>query len=491
MSLALFVTALVGFTPAYCDSSKTFTLANADSFNVGPLLMYVESSHCIANPEDLLSQFGTAATPIVLGAKEKATATISPASRYSECAGDSNAQFTLRFFEEASVDTEVVGSPQRISSVTFALGKNNILDIDNQGPGGFSIVEVGSKSSHATAPSYSIDWQQLQASRRDVVYTKNGQLEATLQCANHSLKACKGALSVSSRWTDGGAGTSTILAKGAYTVPYGKTKSVPLHLTKAGRELLKKVRMAVSTASAKSTASANVALNAKPNGSGPTLSLGTANIPTAAAAIQGAQLSLNVINNSSSTISACLYQQPQNQLPGLYPVVWLSAPLYPGMRRTFAWSNNDYSFVWAQTGLLMPGIIFFPSQLIAANIGDQITFNVNGSGGYAQFGSPTPSPSNNLTINDGANFNLLQYAVGVGLSGSAVYVAQAQPNMAYQFTPASNKIFLFAGNCQTGEVLMNTQTISNAALITYAGQTQATATLQMNGMWNVTMGGGL
>jgi hypothetical protein len=39
--------------------------------------------------------------------------------------------------------------------------------------------------------------------------------------------------------------------------------------------------------------------------------------------------------------------------------------------------------------------------------------------------------------------------------------------------------------------VLDTQTISNAALITYAGQTQATATLQMNGMWNVTMGGGL
>jgi hypothetical protein len=62
--------------------------------------------------------------------------------------------------------------------------------------------------------------------------------------------------------------------------------------------------------------------------------------------------------------------------------------------------------------------------------------------------------------------------------------------MAYRFPLLSNRIYLFAGNCQTGDVL-DTQTISNAALITYAGQTQATATLQMNGMWNVTMGGGL
>jgi hypothetical protein len=239
-----------------------------------------------------------------------------------------------------------------------------------------------------------------------------------------------------------------------------------------------------------STASANVALNAKPNGSGPTLSLGTANIPTLPAAVQGAQLSLNVINNSSSMISACLFQQPQNQLPGLFPVVWLSAPMYPGMRRSFAWSNNDYSFVWAETGWLMPGTTFTPSQVTLANMGDQITFNV-GSGGYGQFFNQTPSvPPNNLTITDGGNMNPGQFAVGVGLSGSPVYVAQAQPNMAYQFTPSSNRIYLFAGNCQTGDVL-DTQTISNAALINYAGQTQATATLQMNGMWNVTMGGGL
>ena len=482
--LALFTAATVASMSAHGDTSKTFSFENADKFNIGPLLMYVESSRCIADPAALLSEFGTPETPRVLGAKEQATTMVSPASDPKECVGDGNARFTLHFFEEASVGVGVTGNPQRISSVTFTLGKNQILDIDNQGPGGFSIADIGSKSTRATEARYSIDWQQLQATRRDVVYTKNGQLQATLQCINHTRKACNGRLSVSPRWADGGAGASTILAKGSYTIPYGKTKSVPLNLTKAGRALLKKVHMAMSTAGA------NVALNAKPNGSGPTLSLGTANIPTLPAAVQGAQLSLNVINNSSSPISACLYQQPPNQQPGVFPVVWLSAPLYPGMRRNFAWSNNDYSFVWAETGGLIPGITFNPSQMTPASIGDQITFSVNGSGGYAQFTNPTPSPSPNLTITDGGNISPGHYAVGVGLSGSPVYVVQAQPNMAYPFAPPSNRIYLFAGNCQTGEVL-NTQTISNAVLITYSGQTQATATLQMNGMWNVTMGGGL
>ena len=487
MSLALLVAAIFGSTSAYCDTSKTFTFENADKFNVGPLLMYVEDSQCIADPAALLSQFGTLEAPRVLGAKAKATAIVSPASGDSECAGDGKARFTLRFFEEASVDTEGVGNPQRISSVTFTLGKHNILDIDNQGPGGFSIVDVGSKTTHATAPSYSIDWQQLQASRRDVVYAKNGQLEATLQCINRTRKACKGTVSVSPRWTEGGTAgswTPAILGKGLYNIPHGKVKTVPLNTTKAGRRLFTREHILASSGS-----SLVVSLNAKPSGGGPMLSLATANIPTLPAAVQGAQLSLNVINNSSSMISACLFQQPQNQLPGLFPVVWLSAPMYPGMRRNFAWSNNDYSFVWAETGWLMPGITFNPSQVTPANIGDQITFNV-GSGGYGQFFNQTPSAPNNLTITDGGNINPGQFAVGVGLSGSPVYVAQAQPNMAYQFPVSSNRIYLFAGNCQTGDVL-DTQTISNAALITYAGQTQATATLQMNGMWNVTMGGGL
>lgn len=484
MSLALFVAAIFGSTSAYCDSSKTFTFENADKFNVGPLLMYVESSHCIADPAALLSQFGTPETPRVLGAKEKATALVSPASGDSECAADSNARFTLRFFEEASVDTKVVGSPQRISSVTFALGKNNILDIDNQGPGGFSIVDVGSKNTQATAPSYSIDWQRLQATRRDVVYTKNGKLEATLQCANQTLKACKGTLSVSSRWTDGGAGgrgASNILAKGAYTIPYGKTKSVPLNLTKAGRALLTKVHMALSTASA------NVALNAKPSGGGPTLSLATANIPTAAAAVQGAQLSLNVINNSFSMTSACLFQQSQQD--GLYPVVWFSRRMYPNTSVRFAWSNNDYSFVWSETGQLVPGVTFSPSQGITAATGNKVTLSV--TDGAAQFDSPTPFPSqpNSLTINSAPNVNPGRYAVGVGLSGSSVYVAQAQPNMAALFSPPSNKVWLFAGDCETGDVL--NEFVPNTVEIVYAGQTQATAILQPDGTWMVRMGGGL
>jgi hypothetical protein len=59
MSLALFVAAIFGSTSAYCDTSKAFSFENQDKFNVGPLLMYVESSHCVADPAALLSQFGT------------------------------------------------------------------------------------------------------------------------------------------------------------------------------------------------------------------------------------------------------------------------------------------------------------------------------------------------------------------------------------------------------------------------------------------------
>lgn len=485
MSMALFVAAIFGSTFAYCDTSKTFSFENQDKFNVGPLRMYVESSHCIADPAALLSEFGTPEAPRVLGAKEKATALVSPASGDIECAGEGIARFTMRFFEDASAGAGVTGNTQRISSVTFALGKNDILDIDNQGPGGFSIGDVGSKKTRATAPSYSIDWQRLQATRRDVVYSKNGKLEATIQCMNQTRKACKGTLRVSSRWDSeeaGANGASAILAKGAYNIPHGTVKTVTLNTTKAGRRLFTREHILAFSGS-----NHDVSLNAKPGGSGPILSLATANIPTLPAAVQGAQLNLNVINNSFSMTSACLFQQSQQV--GIYPVAWFAKRLAPNTSVRFAWSNNDYAFVWSETGQLVPGVTFSPSQIIPAAIGSKATLSV--TNGAAQFDSPTPFPSqpNSLTVNSAPNVNPGRYAVGVGLSGSPIYVAQAQPNMTALFSPPSNKVWLFAGNCETGEVL--DEFVPNAVEIAYAGQTQATAILQPDGTWMVRMGGGL
>ena len=217
------------------------------------------------------------------------------------------------------------------------------------------------------------------------------------------------------------------------------------------------------------------------------LSLATANIPTLPAAVQGAQLNLNVINNSSSPTSACLFQQSQQE--GLYPVVWFSRHMYPNSSVRFAWSDNDYSFVWSETGQLVPGVTFSPSQGIPAAIGSKVTLSV--TNGAAQFDSPTPYPSqpNSLTVNSAPNVNPGRYAVGVGLSGSSIYIAQAQPNMAALFSPPSNKVWLFAGDCETGDVL--DEFLPNAVEIDYAGQTQANAILQPDGTWMVRMGGGL
>ncbi len=475
LSLALFAAAIFGTTSAHSDTSKTFSFEDKDKFNVGPLHMYVESSRCIANPEAILSQFGTLETPRILEPKERAKAVVSPASGAgSECAGDGAARFTLRFFETTSGDEQAENndSLNRTTSVTFTLGKNNILDIDNQGSGGFSIVDTGSKNTRQTQPSYAIDWQSLQAYRKDVVYSKKGQIEAVLQCMNPAHKVCKGTLRVASRGSE-----AITLARGAYNIPYNKVKSVSLSITRAGKPLLTREHIIASAGS-----SQEVSLSANPGGSSQALSLVTANIPTRTAAFQGAQFNLNVVNNSGLMISACLFQQSQQ--PGIYPVVWFSAPVQPGpgMRRTFAWSNNDYSFVWG-FGFIQPGITFRPSQTFPGNLGQQVSFNPN-----VGFYGNSSAPQNILAINSDGQVSPGQSVIGIGLSGWPVYVAQAQPNMVTQFRPTSNRVYLFAGNCQNGQIL-DPYSIANTAEINFpGGQTQATATLQADGTW--TVGGG-
>jgi hypothetical protein len=62
--------------------------------------------------------------------------------------------------------------------------------------------------------------------------------------------------------------------------------------------------------------------------------------------------------------------------------------------------------------------------------------------------------------------------------------------MVSSITPPSNTVYLAANqNCQNGQIL-DPSAMPNAAMIVYSGQTQSNATLQMDGSWNITMGGG-
>ena len=477
---------LAGICPilAVADAGKTFSFENLEAYQPGPLKMSLERTHCIADPQRLAAEFGTPEAPRLIQKNQRAAALVMPAPAGANCPENGGSTFTVRFFKEASVDINVQGMPPRMSVVTFSLGEHSVVGIDNQGAGAFFLDNKGSKEVGAKDARYSVDWLPLTVARRDVVFFGDRKLEASLQCKNSRRSACKGRLLVSARAADfqsGALSPPVLLASGAFRIPFDGVKSVSLNITRAGRLLL-----GGSLDAQSSPPQVTVELSA--DFEGRTVSLATAKLPTVASAAQGGQMSLTVINNASSTVSACLYQLPEG--PGLLPTVWLSSYIPPGMSKTFRWSGEDYAFVWSETGPIQPGINFSPSQIISAEPGNQISFTA--VGGQAQFSglNPTPSQPGLLSIASSATIPSKAYGIGVGLSGSTVYVAQAQPNQVTQFPIPSRTIYLFAGDCRGGDVL-DSQAIPNAARISYDQETRGTATLQANRQWSVVMGSGL
>lgn len=97
--------------------------------------------------------------------------------------------------------------------------------------------------------------------------------------------------------------------------------------------------------------------------------------------------SVNVINNSQNMGSACLYQQSPGAPFNLMSLAWFAYPTNPNSRTTFQWTL-DYSFVWAQTGTLMPGITFSADQQVTANPNSANLVTFSQRYGSPQFSMP-------------------------------------------------------------------------------------------------------
>ena len=94
----------------------------------------------------------------------------------------------------------------------------------------------------------------------------------------------------------------------------------------------------------------------------------------------GVQYIINAINNSTWRGTFCVYQSDPNvNDPRVMSLAWFSKVVAPGTRTKFIWTI-DYSFVWAETGELIPGVIFDASQRFPADLSttNQVTFTSSG-----------------------------------------------------------------------------------------------------------------
>jgi hypothetical protein len=185
--------------------------------------------------------------------------------------------------------------------------------------------------------------------------------------------------------------------------------------------------------------------------------------------------------------SFVVFQKPSPAtMPGnVFTLAWMARATHPGTSVTFQW-DTGYSFVWSETGALVPGINFNASQVTPADLDRmncvQLTVDSYGASYFtAPDGSGAPG---SLTIKQLASVVPDRTSVGIGMSGSGTCAIQAAPNLTAVFTPAPNYWVAF-GNYQTGEVL-DLEDAVGAVEVTYGGsRTSRTAVLGLDNLITV------
>lgn len=196
---------------------------------------------------------------------------------------------------------------------------------------------------------------------------------------------------------------------------------------------------------------------------------------------------ITFINNSTNTGDMmCFQQDPNISASGVFSLAWFAKSAHPNTHIDFSW-EIDYSFVWAETGQLKPGVIFNASQTVATDpYGDnnQITLTYTDEA-YDFIDQTQGSPTGSLYIKENNTIPLKQASVGIGMSGTGTFVVDAQPNYNETFTPHPTYWVAF-GSYKTGEVL-DIQSVTNTAEVSFpAGITHMYAILNEDNTWTIT-----
>lgn len=191
------------------------------------------------------------------------------------------------------------------------------------------------------------------------------------------------------------------------------------------------------------------------------------------------------VNNSPSAGNFCLYQKdPNMNVPNVMSLAWFTKYTYPTTKASFTWSI-DYSFVWSETGQLVPGVLFLASQTVPAGLTSNNTITLDYNQAYVFKNQQTGTPSGSLVINDSATVPVNKASVGIGMSGAGTFVVQAQPNTTQTFTPHPQYWATF-GNYQQGQVLDVQNMVSQSVQINFPPNSYTVlVTLNPDNTWTV------
>ncbi|MZP29779.1 protein rhiA [Heliobacterium undosum] len=189
-------------------------------------------------------------------------------------------------------------------------------------------------------------------------------------------------------------------------------------------------------------------------------------------------------NNSTNFGKVCIYQTNPALGPDVMSLAWFSKAAFPTTTMTFTWEIN-YSFIWDETGELVPGVVFDASQTWDADLQNlnSVTF-CKENGAYTFKNLTRGAKSGVLQLTEDYTVPLKQAAVGIGMSGSGTFVKQAQPNMNLFFKPHPNYWITF-GNYEQGEVLDLTEITSKAKIEFSPGSYKKAVTLKEDNTWEL------
>ncbi|AXG69899.1 hypothetical protein KORDIASMS9_02127 [Kordia sp. SMS9] len=192
------------------------------------------------------------------------------------------------------------------------------------------------------------------------------------------------------------------------------------------------------------------------------------------------------INNSSYLGDVCIFQEyPNINDPNFMTLAWIAKKTNPDVTDTFTW-DADPCFVWCETGELVSGITFSSSQVVKAEIEENNTITFTKKDGAFQFINLETGKNvdGKLYIICDNTIPLNQASVGIGMAGSATFVAQAAPNLMYGLDTRSSYKITF-GNFTQGEVIDPNKLYQTASIDFPVNVYSMTAILNADNTWTI------
>lgn len=192
---------------------------------------------------------------------------------------------------------------------------------------------------------------------------------------------------------------------------------------------------------------------------------------------------LIIQNNSMEYGCVCVFQDHINS--GVMPVAWFVKAAHPTTKVYCKWTTN-YSFVWGEMESQRPGSEFEAAQMWDADPSgmNRIVFSkLNDAYTFKDLSAGAPTGSFEI-MQDSAIPPSNQAFVGIAMSGSPIFVKQAQPNLNLAFSMPSEYWITF-GNYRYGEVLRVEEIMNRGKIRFESGVYVMSVTLNQDNTWTI------